>query len=151
MQPQFANVAAPSEMVVTSSVTLEIGDTTGTVHLCFPYATLEPIRDVLYSSAQGGANEPDQRWIALLKGEIQSAQVELVATLATAPATVEHLLAFKAGDFIALELAPLIQAKVDGAPVFDCHYGTSNHRYSLKVDQLLTGARAGWLGEQHHV
>jgi flagellar motor switch protein FliM len=53
MQPQFANVAAPSEMVVTSSVTLEIGDTTGTVHLCFPYATLEPIRDVLYSSAQG--------------------------------------------------------------------------------------------------
>ncbi|MFQ1046195.1 flagellar motor switch protein FliM, partial [Acinetobacter sp. NIOH-H-8] len=32
MQPQFANVATPSEIVVTTSFTLEIGDTTGTVH-----------------------------------------------------------------------------------------------------------------------
>ena len=151
MQPQFANVATPSEMVVTSSVTLEIGDTAGTVHFCIPYSTLEPIRDVLYSAAQGDANEPDRRWVTLLKREIQTAEVELVAELASAPATVEQLLSFKPGDFIELELAPLIQAKVDGVPVFDCQYGTTNHRYAIKIDQLLTGAHAGWIGEQHHV
>ena len=67
MQPQFANIATPSEMVVTTSFTLEIGDTTGTIHLCFPYSTLEPIRDVLYSTMQGDANEPDRRWVNLLK------------------------------------------------------------------------------------
>jgi flagellar motor switch protein FliM len=39
---------------------------------------------------------------------------------------VEQLLAFKPGDFIELDLDPMIQAKVDGVPVFDCHYGTSN-------------------------
>ena len=33
--------------------TLEIGDTTGTMHFCIPYATLEPIRDVLYSHDAG--------------------------------------------------------------------------------------------------
>ena len=53
MQPQFANIATPSEIVVSTSFTLEIGDTTGTIHFCIPYATLEPIRDVLYSTAAG--------------------------------------------------------------------------------------------------
>jgi len=146
MQPQFANIASPSEMVVSTSFVLEIGDTSGSVNLCFPYSTLEPIRDVLYSASQGDAGEPDRRWVQLLKTEIQSAEVELVATLATAPATVEQLLSFKEGDFIELDLDPMIQAKVDGVPVSDCHYGTSNKHYSIKIDQLLTGSSLDWLG-----
>jgi flagellar motor switch protein FliM len=151
MQPQFANIASPSEMVVSTSFMLEIGDTSGSVNLCFPYSTLEPIRDVLYSASQGDTGEPDRRWVQLLKTEIQSAKVELVATLATAPATVEQLLSFKPGDFIELDLDPVIKAKVDGVPVFDCHYGTSNKHYAIKIDQLLTGSRLDWLGEQHNV
>ena len=146
MQPQFANIATPSEIVVASSFTLEIGDTTGTLHFCVPYATLEPIRDTLYSTVQGDSVEPDRRWVNLLKQQIQSAEVELVAELATAPATVEQLLSFKPGDFIELDLNPSIEAKVDGVPVLACHYGTSKGKYALKVDHLLTSSNAGWLG-----
>lgn len=149
MQPQFANIATPSEIVVATSFTLEIGDTTGTIHFCIPYATLEPIRDVLYSTIQGDSNEPDRRWVNLLKQQIQSAEVDLVAELATAPATVEQLLAFKPGDFIELDLQPGIQAKVAGVPILECHYGTSNGRYALKIDQLLTSSNLSWLGAQN--
>lgn len=149
MQPQFANIATPSEIVVATSFTLEIGETTGTIHFCIPYSTLEPIRDVLYSTIQGDSNEPDKRWVNLLKQQIQSASVELVAELATAPATVEQLLSFKPGDFIELDLQAGIQAKVVGVPVFDCHYGTSNGKYALKIDQLLTGSTMSWLGENN--
>jgi flagellar motor switch protein FliM len=149
MQPQFANIATPSEIVVATSFTLEIGDTTGTIHFCIPYSTLEPIRDVLYSTIQGDSNEPDKRWVNLLKQQIQSAEVELVAELAQAPATVEQLLSFKPGDFIELDLQAGIQAKVSGVPVFDCHYGTSNGKYALKIDQLLTGSSMSWLGESN--
>ena len=99
MQPQFANVASPSEMVVTTSFMLEIGDASGTVSMCFPYSTLEPIRDVLYSTTQGDSTEPDRRWINLLKHQIQDAQVELVAELGTAPATIEQLIAQGAAVF----------------------------------------------------
>ena len=149
MQPQFANIATPSEVVVATSFTLEIGDASGTIHFCIPYATLEPIRDVLYSTIQGDAAEPDRRWVKLMTQQIQSAQVELVAELAHAPATVEQLLSFKAGDFIELDLKQAIQAKVSGVPVLDCHYGISNGKYALKVDQLLTNSNPGWLGESH--
>ncbi len=147
MRPQFANIATPSEVVVATSFTIEIGDTSGTIHFCIPYATLEPIRDVLYSSAQGDANEPDRRWVNLMKTQIQAANVELVAELAHAPATVEQLLSFKPGDFIELDLQHAIQATVDGVAVLECHYGTSNGKYALKVDQLLTSSNTGWLGE----
>jgi flagellar motor switch protein FliM len=149
MQPQFANIATPSEIVVATSFTLEIGETSGTVHFCIPYSTLEPIRDVLYSTMQGDSSEPDRRWVKLLKQQIQSADVKLVAELATATATIEQLLAFKPGDFIELDLSPMIQAKIDGVPVFDCHYGTSNGRYAIKIDKLLTSTPAGWLGESN--
>ena len=150
MQPQFANIATPSEIVVSTAFTLEIGETSGAVHFCIPYSTLEPIRDVLYSTIQGDSSEPDRRWVELLKHQIQAATVDLVAELATAPATVEQLLSFKPGDFIELDLDPMIQAKVDGVPILDCHYGTSNGRYSIKIDRLITSSNLGWLGDSRN-
>ena len=84
MQPQFANIATPSEIVVSTSFTLEIGETSGTIYFCIPYSTLEPIRDVLYSTTQGDSTEPDRRWVNLLKTQIQAAEVELVAELGAA-------------------------------------------------------------------
>jgi flagellar motor switch protein FliM len=151
MQPQFANIATPSEIVVATSFTLEIGETSGSVHFCIPYATLEPIRDVLYSTTQGDSTEPDRRWVNLLKQQLQDAQVELVVELAKAPATVEQLLSFKPGDFIELDLEPMVQAKIDGVPVLDCHYGTSAGHYSIKVDQLLSSSNLGWIGDNANV
>ncbi|WP_140629796.1 flagellar motor switch protein FliM [Methylibium rhizosphaerae] len=147
MQPQFANIAAPSEIVVSTSFTLEIGETTGTIHFCIPYATLEPIRDVLYSTVQGDSAEPDRRWVKLLKQQIQSAEVQVVAELAHAHATVEQLLSLKPGDFLELDLNKVIEAKVDGVPIFNCQYGTSNGKYALKIEQMLTNSNMSWLGD----
>ena len=149
MQPQFANIASPNEVVVATSFTLEVGEISGSIHLCIPYSTLEPIRDVLYSTVQGESAEPDRRWVNLLTQQIQAAEVELVAEMAKAPATVEQLLSFQVGDFIELDLHPSIEVKVSGVPVLECHYGISNGRYALKVDQLLTNQNQGWLGERN--
>jgi flagellar motor switch protein FliM len=46
-------------------------------------------------------------------------------------------------------MRPSLQAKVAGVPVLDCHYGTSNGKYALKVNQLLTGSNQGWLGDSN--
>jgi flagellar motor switch protein FliM len=146
MQPQFANVATPSEIVISTSFQLEIGEITGAVHFCMPYATLEPIRDVLYSSTQGDSIEVDRRWVNVLTQEIQAAEVVLVAELATADATVEQLLAMKAGDFIELDRKQRIQATIDGVPIFECQYGTHNAKYALKIEKSLRGNDFNWKG-----
>jgi flagellar motor switch protein FliM len=146
MQPQFANVATPSEIVISTSFQLEIGEITGAVHFCMPYATLEPIRDVLYSSTQGDSIEVDRRWVNVLTQEIQAAEVVLVAELASADATVEQLLAMKAGDFIELDRKQRIQATIDGVPIFECQYGTHNAKYALKIERNLRGKDYNWKG-----
>jgi flagellar motor switch protein FliM len=146
MQPQFATIATPSEIVVSTSFTLEIGDILGSLHICMPYATLEPIRDVLYSSVQGDAIEVDRRWVKLLSHEIQAAEVTMVAELAKTEATVEQLLAMQVGDFIELDRHPSITAHVDGVPIFECQYGTHKGKYALRVDRSLRGADMNWLG-----
>ena len=149
MQPQFANIATPSEIVISTSFQLEIGEITGSIHLCMPYATLEPIRDVLYSSTQGDSIEVDRRWVNVLTQEIQAAPVILVAELAHADATVEQLLAMKKGDFIELDRKPRIQAKIDGVPIFECQYGTHNAKYALKIDKCLRSNDTNWKGERN--
>jgi flagellar motor switch protein FliM len=116
---------------------LEIGEITGAIHICMPYATLEPIRDVLYSSTQGDSIEVDRRWVNVLTQEIQAAEVVLVAELAHADATVEQLIAMKPGDFIELDKPTRVLAKVDGVPLFECQYGTHNAKYALRVERLL--------------
>jgi flagellar motor switch protein FliM len=149
MQPQFANIATPSEIVVSTSFQLEIGEITGAIHICMPYATLEPIRDVLYSSTQGDSIEVDRRWVNVLTQEIQAAQVVLVAELAHAEATVEQLIAMKPGDFIELDKPTRVQAKVDGVPLFECQYGTHNAKYALKIERSLRHNDPNWKGDRH--
>jgi flagellar motor switch protein FliM len=151
MQPQFANIATPSEIVISTSFQLEIGDITGAIHFCFPYSTLEPIRDVLYSSTQGDSIEVDRRWVNLLTREIQAAEVTLVAELARADATIEQLLAMKKGDFIELDRQPKIQASVDGVPIFECQYGTHNSKYAIRIDKALRGNDQNWLGDSNGI
>ncbi len=151
MQPQFANIATPSEIVISTSFQLEIGDITGAIHFCFPYSTLEPIRDVLYSSTQGDSIEVDRRWVNLLTREIQAAEITLVAELARADATIEQLLAMKKGDFIELDRQPKIQASVDGVPIFECQYGTHNSKYAIRIDKALRGNDQNWLGESNGI
>jgi flagellar motor switch protein FliM len=148
MQPQFANIATPSEIVISTSFQLEIGDITGAIHFCFPYATLEPIRDVLYSSTQGDSIEVDRRWVTVLTREIQAAEVTMVAELARADATVEQLLALKKGDFIELDRLPRIQATIDGVPIFECQYGTHNSKYAIRIEKPLRGNDQNWMGER---
>ena len=129
--------------------TLEIGETIGTVHICIPYSTLEPIRDLLYSTSQGDSMEVDRRWVKLLSQEIQAADVELVAELARADATVEQLLALKVGDFIELERQNSIQAAIDGVPILQCQYGTHNGKYALKVERMLRSPDKSWTGDSY--
>ena len=113
-----------------------------------PYATLEPIRDVLYSSTQGDAIEVDRRWVKVLTREIQAAEVTLVAELARADATVEQLLAMRPGDFIELDREPLIRASIGGVPVSSASTArTTTNTQSAWSAACVAASPAGW--EKH--
>ena len=137
MNTQFANIATPNEVVVVTTFNIEFGSTAGGFHICLPYAMIEPVRDLLYSSMQGDHLEVDKRWLRLLAQQVQLAEVELTATLGQAAVTFNQILKMKAGDVIAFDIPDAITAAVDGVPVMECRYGRFNGQYALKVEKML--------------
>ena len=81
MNPQFANIATPNEVVVVTTFDIEFGGVGGAFHVLIPYSMIEPIRELLYSTTQGDHTVVDQRWQRTLSKQMQSAEIELTAVL----------------------------------------------------------------------
>jgi flagellar motor switch protein FliM len=142
VNPQFANIATPNEVVVATTFEVEFTGVGGSIHVCMPYAMIEPIRELLYSPMQGDHVIADKRWLHMLSKQIQSAEITLTAVLGHAQTSVEHVLSMKNGDVIPLEVGETILAQVDNVPVMECRYGASNGQYALQVVRLLASEQA---------
>jgi len=108
-------------------------------------AVLRVRDDVIVLQTMMWPDEVRQPDFSVEPGEIKDAEVKMAHLL------VETLAGdFDAGDFeddYAGAVEALVKAKIDGVPVFDCHYGTSNNRYSIKIDKLLTSSPSSWIGD----
>jgi flagellar motor switch protein FliM len=149
MNTQFANIATPNEVVVSTTFTVELGPVSGEMHFCTPYSMIEPIRDILTSSMQGETLEMDKRWIRLMTQQIQTAEVEILAKMGTARVTLGDILNMKEGDVIPISVPEQITAEVDGVPVMECTYGKLNGQYALRVEKLIYAASEPAQGEGH--
>ncbi|MDD2700492.1 MAG: flagellar motor switch protein FliM [Sideroxydans sp.] len=137
VNPQFANIATPNEVVVVTTFEVEFTGVGGSIHVCMPYAMIEPIRELLYSTMQGDHVIADKRWLHMLSKQIQSAEIELNAILGHASTTLDHVLRMKVDDVIPLEVPENVSVMVDNVPVMECKYGISNSHYALKVERMV--------------
>jgi flagellar motor switch protein FliM len=137
MNTQFANIATPSEVIVSVTFTIELSGTTAEMHFCLPYSMVEPIRDVLYSTMHSEQASSDKRWTGTLTRQLQTAEVELVARLGSASATVNDIVEMKVGDVIPISIDPMVPVSVNGVPVLECRYGVRNGQYALKIERFL--------------
>ena len=138
MNSQFANIATPSEIVVSTTFSLEFGGTAADMHICFPYSMVEPIRDLLYSAMQSDQLSTDQRWILMLRKQLKDAEVEIAATLATTSISLGEILKLKSGDIIPISIPDKLIACVDDIPLLECTYGQQGGQYALKVEKFIT-------------
>ncbi|NMG45901.1 flagellar motor switch protein FliM [Aromatoleum toluvorans] len=137
MNSQFANIATPSEIVISASFSLEFGGAQADMHICFPYSMVEPIRDLLYSTMQSDHLSQDNRWIKLLSRQLQSAEVELVCNLGSAEVTLRDIVNMRVGDVIPIDVPKLLQADVDGSAVLEVSYGRQGGNYAIRVERFL--------------
>ncbi len=137
VNPQFANIATPNEVVVVTTFEVEFTGVGGSIHICMPYAMIEPIRELLYSTMQGDHVIADKRWLHMLAKQIQSADIELTAILGHANVTLDDVLKMRNDDIIPLDVPENVNVMVDGVPVMECKSGISNAHYALKVEKML--------------
>lgn len=142
MNTQFANIATPSEIVLSANFTVELSGNTADLHICLPYSMIEPLRDTLNSSMHSEQAASDKRWTNLLHRQLKLAEVELVAPLATSQVTLRDIVNMKVGDIIPMNVDEFVEAQIDGVPVLACRYGMHDGQYALKIDRFLAPEQA---------
>jgi flagellar motor switch protein FliM len=151
MNTQFANIATPNEVVIATTFSIELGSASGEIHVCIPYATIEPIRDLMTSPLQGEVLGIDKRWVRLMTQQIQSAEIELVANLGHKEITLAEVLAMEVGDMIPMSISQEVEVKVENVPVMSCRYGTFNGQYALRVEKFLKANSSEYIKGEKNV
>jgi len=136
LQVNRVNIAAPNEVVVSTTFDIEFGQLGGSLTICIPYSMIQPIRGLLANPLLAEI-ETDDRWIKQLSQQVTSADVELVAKFLTIESSIRQLLKLKVGDVLPVEIPKIITVEINGIPVMECDYGTSNKHYALRVEKMI--------------
>lgn len=137
VNPQFANVVSPSEVMIISNFHVDLDGDGGSLQIALPYSTIEPIREMLDAGMQSDASDTDERWVMSLREELTTAPVEINSVLTTQDITLRDVLSMQEGDIIPVDIPDRVVASVDGVPVFKARFGESRGSCALKVDEIL--------------
>src|SRR6202046_2892258 len=81
--PRFAPIGRPANPAVRARVRLDMEDRGGRLEVLLPYATLEPVREILLQGFLGEKFGRDSIWEAHLAGELWQTRVPIQAVLDT--------------------------------------------------------------------
>jgi flagellar motor switch protein FliM len=137
VNPHFANIVSPSEIVVASKFKIELEGGGGQVHVTFPYSMIEPIRDLLDAGIQSDRVDKDERWPLALREQIQDAEVEISSELARATISVRQLTQLKPGDVIPITLPKTIELCVEDLPLFRGSFGVANGHNAVRIGEVI--------------
>jgi flagellar motor switch protein FliM len=138
INPHFANIVSPSEIVVVSALKIDLEGGGGEMHITMPYAMIEPIRDQLDSGVQSDRMERNDSWTQALREEIEEAEVDVVPVLGRTSLTVGRLVDLKPGDIIPCDFDGHVTLFAEGVPVLRGSYGASRGQQAVKVTQRIS-------------
>ncbi|MGR9045203.1 MAG: flagellar motor switch protein FliM [Gammaproteobacteria bacterium] len=132
VNPQFANIVSPSEIVVISTVHVELEGGGGDIHVVMPYSMVEPIRELL-DQVISDRGETDGRWQDSLRKSLMNVTVMLDSVLAVKKVTVKDVLHLKKGDVIPIEIPEFVRLRAQSMPVFEGKVGLSDGNYAIQI------------------
>lgn len=135
INPHFANIVSPSEIVVVTSFHIEVDGGGGHLHITMPYAMIEPLREVLDAGVASDRVDNDERWMVCLREEIEDAEVELTTRLGRCDITLEALLKLKAGDIVPCDFAGQVTLLAEEVPIFRGSFGLSHGQQAVKLEE----------------
>jgi flagellar motor switch protein FliM len=137
LNPAFANIVSPSEVVVITSFHVELEGGGGDVHVTMPYSMIEPLREQLDSGMTSDRIEHDERWAHSMKEEIDDAEVEITTILGRCHVSLATLLNFKAGDILPCDFSGKVTVLAENVPVFRGSFGVSRGQQAVKVEERV--------------
>ncbi|GKT11145.1 MAG: flagellar motor switch protein FliM [Thiomicrorhabdus sp.] len=137
MNPKFAGIVDPTDMIVVSQINVRFEGVEGTVDIVMPYAMLEPIRDKLEEGMQNLQGESDNRWSRTLKEEAKNIEIDLSVNLIELQMSVDDLMKMEKGDIIPFEMPEQVTVKAEGIALLHGKLGESNTKKAVKIEEIL--------------
>ncbi len=133
VNPSMANIVSPSEVVVVSTLHVELDGGGGELHITMPYSMVEPIREVLDAGLQTDTDERDERWVNALKDDVMDAQVDLECDVIQKEISLRDIVDLREGDIIPVNMPEMHTVTANGVPIFKAQFGQSNENLALKI------------------
>jgi len=137
INPHFANIVSPSEIVVQTSFHIELDGGGGNLHVTMPYSMIEPLREILDAGVASDRVEKDERWPVCLREELEDADVEVTTLLGKASITLAELLNLKPGDVVPCDFTGKVTLLAEDVPVFRGSFGLSRGQQAVKVEDKI--------------
>lgn len=137
--PRFATIARPANAAVLARLRIDMEDRGGRLELMLPYATLEPVRELLLQMFMGEKFGRDSIWETHLANELWNTDIELDAVLDQLVFPLNDVINWKPGTRIMLNALPnsSIDMRCGEVPLFVGKMGQKGGNMAVKITKKL--------------
>jgi flagellar motor switch protein FliM len=132
MNPQFAQIAPPTELSVLLSFQIRVHESTGLMALCLPWRSIEPVANSLtansYFSGQRSGGQSEE-----LRQGLGDVSIELRAEVGAVDLTIDEVLGLEVGDVIRLGVPAEEGVRLLAGPTATYRVFPGSHRRHLAV------------------
>ena len=139
INPRFAAIARPANAAVLVKLRVDMEDRGGRIELLLPYATLEPIRELLLQMFMGEKFGRDAIWEGHLATELWRTKVDIEAVLDELPMTLNEVMNLQVGQTLLLNANPnsVIELRCGGVPLLSGRMGRVGHQVAVRVESNI--------------
>jgi flagellar motor switch protein FliM len=137
--PRFAAISRPANAAILVRLRIDMEDRGGELELLLPYATIEPIREVLLQMFMGEKFGRDPIWEGHLATEIGQAEIAVDAVLYEGKLPLKRMMNLEVGDTLMLELKPdtLVSVRCGDVTLSEGRMGRVGDRVAVCVAKPL--------------
>ncbi len=134
--PRFATITRMSNAVIVAHLRIDMEDRGGKIDLMIPYATLEPVRELLLQMFMGERFGRDTIWENHLMSQLWETDVEIKAVLKETTAKLSDVSSWQKGSFLPLDITPQEQVNIfcGDVPLFKGSMGRHEDHVVIKVE-----------------
>ncbi len=137
VNPQFANIVSPSEIVIVSTIHVELEGGGGDINITIPYTMIEPIRELL-DAMSSDRGEVDGNWQESLRKEVLRSEVNLNSVLVEKTMSLKQVMNLQQGDVIHIDIPETVVVQAEDVAIFRGKVGLSDGNYAIQVKEKLS-------------
>ncbi|MBL26846.1 MAG: flagellar motor switch protein FliM [Rhodospirillaceae bacterium] len=137
--PRFATIVRPGNAAIVINLRIDMEDRGGRLELLLPYATLEPVRELLLQMFMGEKFGRDSIWEGHLASELWLTDVDLSAVLDEQVMSLQTIMNLRVGDTIMLGCTSDadVEMRCGGVPMLLGRMGRVGSNIAIRVERSL--------------